>query len=50
MGFNPFKNEMINKFRFQKFNDVKQSIEMDFNPFKNEMINKFGFQKFNDEQ
>jgi hypothetical protein len=50
MRFNPFKNEMIDKCRFQKFNDVKQSIEMGFNPFKNEMINKFGFQKFKDEQ
>ena len=33
MGFNPFKNEMIDKCGFQKFNDVKQSIEIGFNPF-----------------
>ena len=50
MRFNPFKNEMIDKCGFQKFNDVKQSIEMGFKPFKNEMIDKCGFQIFNDEQ
>ena len=50
MRFNQFKNEMIDKFGFQKFNDVKQSIEMGFKPFKNEMIDKCGFQIFNDEQ
>ena len=50
MGFKTFKNEMIDKCGFQKFNDVKQSIEMGFKPFKNEMIDKCGFQIFNDEQ
>ena len=39
MGFNPFKNEMIDKFGFQKFNDVKQSIEIGFNPFHKIMSN-----------